>query len=78
MQKTMINSDKSGQLNDAEFDDIECELSCSAREAGVGFAPFTNLGFMRAAMDYARIRAGTVTSPEWGIRYCTAANKSGS
>jgi hypothetical protein len=60
MQKTMSRAEESGQLSDAEFDDIECELSCSAREAGVGFAPFTNLDFMRAAMEYAQIRAGKV------------------
>ncbi len=56
----MVRAEESGQLSDAEFDDIECELSCSAREAGVGFAPFTNLNFMRAAMDYAQIRAGKI------------------
>ena len=60
MQQTMISSDESGQLNDAEFDDIEWELSCGAREAGVGFVPFTNLDFMRAAMEYAQIRAAPV------------------
>ncbi len=58
MQKTMSRAEEAGQLSDAEFDDIERELSCSTREAGVGFAPFTNLDFMRAAMEYAQIRAG--------------------
>jgi hypothetical protein len=60
MQKTMVRAEESGQLNDDEFDDIECELSCSAREAGVGFASFTNLDFMRAAMEYAQIQARKV------------------
>jgi hypothetical protein len=60
MQKTMIRAEESGQLSDVEFNDIECELSCSAREAGVGFAPFTNLDFMRVAMEYAQIRAKKV------------------
>ncbi len=65
MQKTMSRAEEeSGQLSDAEFDDIECELSCSAREAGVGFAPFTNLDFTRVAMEYAQIRAGKVKEGE--------------
>lgn len=61
MQRTMIRSKGSGQLSDAEFADIDCELSCSAREAGVGFASFTNLDFVRAAMEYALVQAGKGT-----------------
>jgi hypothetical protein len=50
--------------DDSDSDDIESELICSAREACVTYFPFTNLDFMRAAMEYAQIRAGTVSVPD--------------
>jgi len=58
MQQTAIGPETSGQNDDAEFDDIEWELCCSAREASVGSLPFANLDLTRAAMEYAQIRAG--------------------
>jgi hypothetical protein len=57
MQQTVLGPDESDQNDDADFDDIEWELTCSAREAGFGLVPFTNLDFMRAATEYAQIRA---------------------
>jgi hypothetical protein len=60
MVKTIIGPEQIDQDDDVEFDDIESELSCSAREACVTYFPFMNLDFMRAAMECAQIRAGTV------------------
>jgi len=56
MQQTVIAPEKSEQNDDTEFDDIEWELCCSAREASLGFVPFANLDLTRAAMEYAQIR----------------------
>lgn len=58
MQQTVIAPEKSEQDDDTEFDDIEWELCCSAREASLGFGPFANLDLTRAAMEYAQIPAG--------------------
>jgi len=64
VQETMVSPDESDQFDDAEFDDIEWELSCSAREAGVGFVPFANLDFTKAAREYAQIRTGVRAADE--------------
>jgi hypothetical protein len=66
MQQTITSPVESDQRDVAENDDIEWELSCSAREAGVGLVPFANLDFMKAAMEYAQLRAGTVRSGHQG------------
>ncbi len=57
MQHTMTIPVESDQSDEAEFDDIEWEMSCSAREAGFGLVPFSNLDFRRAAAEYAQLRA---------------------
>jgi hypothetical protein len=53
MQQTMISSGDSGQNDDPEMDDIERELSCSTREACLGFVPFANLDFTRISKKMA-------------------------
>ncbi len=60
MQQTTIGPDKPDQNDDTEFDNVEWELLCLAREASVGCASFANLDLTRAAMEYTQIRAGMV------------------
>jgi hypothetical protein len=56
MHQSVIGPGESGQYEHAESDDIEWELCCSAREASVGYVPFANLDFTRAAMEMGRTR----------------------
>lgn len=58
MQQTAIGPERSDHDDDTEFDDIEWELRCSAREASFGFVPFANLDLARAALEWSQIRAG--------------------
>jgi len=55
MHQPVIGPGESGP-SDTEFDDIEWELCCSAREASVGYVPFANLDFARATLDVCRTR----------------------
>jgi hypothetical protein len=59
MPETIIGPEQRDRDEDSDFDDIESELNCSAREACVTYLPFVNLDLMRAAMEYAQIRAAT-------------------
>jgi len=54
MQQTAIRPDTSDQDEDTEFDDLEWELCCSAREASLGFVPFANLDFATLATEMRR------------------------
>jgi len=57
MQLTVVHPDTSDQDHDSDFDDIEWELCCSAREASLGFVPFANLDFAKVVMELSRKRA---------------------
>jgi len=56
MHQSAISPGESGQNHDLESGDIEWELCCSAREAAVGYVPFANLAFTRAALEMGRTR----------------------
>lgn len=56
MHQPVIGPGQSGQNDDTDSDDIEWELCCSAREASVGYVPFANLDFSRAAMEVCQRR----------------------
>jgi hypothetical protein len=58
MQQAAIGPETYDHNDEADFDDVEWELCCSAREASFGYLPFANLDLTRAAMEYAQIRAG--------------------
>ena len=60
MQQMATGPEQSDQDDDTEFDDIELEMWCSAREASLGFVSFANLDLTRAALEWAQIRAGMV------------------
>ena len=55
MHQPVIGPGESGP-GDTEFDDIEWELCCSAREASGGCGAFANLDFARATMEVCRTR----------------------
>lgn len=46
-----------------EFDDIEQELSCSSREASVGYVPFAGLDLLRFVMETRRTSAPPPKAP---------------
>jgi rubredoxin len=58
MHPSVISPDESGP-SDTEFDDIEGELCCSAREASFGSVPFANIDFAKVTTEICRKRMAT-------------------
>jgi hypothetical protein len=56
MSPMAMGLDASHKDDDTEFEDVDWEMCCSAREVSGGFVPFANLDFMRAAMTMRRPR----------------------
>jgi len=61
MKQTVIDPHESDHEGDTEFDDIEWELCCSAREASFQFVPFANLDLLQLVTKVGRTKGAPRT-----------------